>query len=84
MFVECGYPVETNFLAHAMKEGFMNRAPYPLHEISTVMACAGMDPMQTWSRLHNELPAHEPLADSRLSARILANALDILNRIITL
>ena len=79
MFVECGFPVETNFLSACINDQLISRyqeGPYPMHEIATVMLCAGMDPMKTYERLPNELPSHEPLADSRLSARLLFEAFD--------
>ena len=78
MFVECGWPVEAAFLEACVRR---NRAlynwlgPYPMHEIASVMLVAGMNPMATYERLPHELPAHEPLADSRLSARLLHQAL---------
>jgi len=80
VFVECGFPVETNFVRVCIDNEMISSrsqdSPYPMHEIATVMLCAGMDPMKTYDRLPNELPAHEPLADSRLSARLLFEALN--------
>lgn len=78
MAVECGYPVETNFLAACVKDDEENRkwlAPYPLIEISSIMAAAGMDPMKNYIRNEDESPAHNPINDSRLSARLLTEAL---------
>jgi len=84
MFGECIFPVETNFLEACIRDlrssgnGSYPRgtaSPYPCHEIATLMAAARMDPMMTYDRLPNELPAHEPLADARLSARLLSIAL---------
>lgn len=77
MFVECGWPVEARFLAACIEDAPDERnwdGPYPLHEIASVMLAAGMNPMGTYTRLPNELPPHEPLADSRLSARLLFEA----------
>lgn len=76
MFVECGIPVEANFLARCIDQESARKweGPYPCHEIATMMLAAGMDPMATYPRLPREMPAHEPLADSRLSARLLAEA----------
>lgn len=71
---ECVYPVETNFLARVASE--YSLSVYPLHEISTVMACAGMDPMEVYDRLPDELPKHHPLADVKQSARLLFMALE--------
>jgi hypothetical protein len=84
MFVECGWPVEARFLMECIADhqGTRNwQGPYPMHEIATLMLAAGMDPMATYERLPHELPAHEPLADARLSARLLATALAKLNLI---
>ncbi len=78
MAVECGWPVEARFLEDCIKDDPERRnwdGPYPLHEIASIMLAAGMDPMATYERLPNELPAHEPLADARLSARLLFEAL---------
>lgn len=84
MFVECGWPVEAAFMEACIKDHSASRnwdGPYPMHEISSVMFASGMDPMATYERLQNELPAHEPLADSRQSARLLFTALRKLNPI---
>jgi hypothetical protein len=73
---ECAYPVETRFLAYCLDS--VSGLPftiYPLHEIASFMAAAGMDPMATYDRLPNELPKHDPRADARQSARLLHEAL---------
>lgn len=78
MFVECGWPVEARFLIKCIEQDVGDRnwnGPYPLHEIATIMLAAGMDPMATYDRNDNEKPAHEPLADARLSARLLSEAI---------
>lgn len=78
MAVECGWPVEARFLNACIDDdqGARNwSGPYPMHEIASIMLAAGLDPMKTYERLPHELPAHEPLADSRLSARLLAYSL---------
>jgi hypothetical protein len=82
MFVECGWPVEARFLLECIADDPLSRnwkGPYPMHEIATMMLAAGMDPMATYERREDELPAHEPLADARLSARLLAVALNRLD-----
>ena len=79
MFVECGWPVEAAFVEACVKDLPLTRnwdGPYPMHEIASIMLAAGMDPMATYERREHELPAHEPLADSRLSARLLFEALN--------
>lgn len=84
MAAECGWPVEARFLIACIEDDREARnwsGPYPLHEIASFMAAAGMDPMATYDRLPNELPSHDPLADSRLSVRLLVQALDRLDAI---
>lgn len=74
MAAECGFPVETNFLAacvHNDKQSNKWSGPYPFVEISSIMAAAGLDPMATYERVGDENPKHHPLADSRQSARLL-------------
>lgn len=76
--VECGWPVEADFLHRCIHDKRSMRkweGPYPLHEIATYMAASGMDPMMKYDRFPNELPIHNPLADARMSARLLAEAL---------
>lgn len=78
MAVECGWPVEARFLNTCIDDDRGKRnwsGPYPMHEIASIMLAAGMDPMASYERLPSELPAHEPLADARQSARLLATAL---------
>ena len=75
---ECIWPVEAGFVAECVKQQMTDRkwaGPYPFHDIASVMLAAGMDPMATYERTESEKPAHEPLADARLSARLLAMAL---------
>lgn len=78
MFVECGWPVEAAFLQSCINDHVETRkwsGPYPMHEIASIMLAAGMDPTATYERKESEKPAHEPLADARQSARLLATAL---------
>lgn len=75
---ECIWPVEAGFVTACVKDNTVTRkwqGPYPFYEISSFMAAAGMDPMATYEREASEKPAHEPLADARQSARLLATAL---------
>ena len=79
MAAECGWPVEARFLAACVDDDPQPRrwaGPYPLHDVASFMLAAGMDPMATYERNENELPAHNPLVDVRLSARLLFRALD--------
>lgn len=78
MAAECAWPVEARFLCAVIDdepEERMWKGPYPLHEIATYLAAAGMNPMIPYPRTPSELPAHNPLPDARLSARLLAEAL---------
>lgn len=78
MAAECGWPVEAGFVARCIYQDMPARkwsGPYPFHEIASFMLAAGMDPMATYDRLPSELPKHEPLADARQSARLLAQAI---------
>ena len=75
---ECLWPVEAAFFAHCVNHSFKVRnfeGPYPFHEIASFMLAAGMDPMATYERTPSESPAHNPLADARQSARLLAEAI---------
>lgn len=78
MAAECLWPVEARFVLACIEDARKIRCwqgPYPFHEIASFLSAAGMDPMQTYDRRENELPAHDPLADARLSARLLNEAL---------
>lgn len=82
MAAECQWPVETNFLSGTIAldpEDRRWKGPYPIHDIATAMLSAGMDPMKDYQRLPNELPKHDPLADIRQSARLLSEALRLVN-----
>ena len=75
---ECIWPVEAGFVARCIYQHKDSRnweGPYPFHEIASIMLAAGMDPMATYERQESEKPAHDPLADARLSARLLSEAL---------
>jgi hypothetical protein len=79
---ECIWPVETNFVSSCVAADKSRKwaGPYPFIDISSVMAAAGMMPMKTYGRLLKELPAHNALADARLSARLLKEALILLEK----
>ncbi len=79
LVAECGWPVEARFLAQCIDDHPGARewsGPYPMHELATLMFVAGMDPMATWARNDDEKPPHDPLADTRLSVRILKTVLE--------
>jgi hypothetical protein len=81
---ECIWPVEAGFVSRCVQQFMGGRkwsGPYPFHDITSVMLAAGMDPMATYEREESEKPAHEPLADARLSARLLSEALSKTSRL---
>lgn len=77
MAAECLWPVEARFVEACIQDDHSRNwdGPYPFHEIASVMLAAGMDPMDTYERAESEKPAHNPLSDARLSARLLAEAI---------
>ena len=78
MVADCGWPVEARFLIACIKDDPLARewsGPYPLHEMASFLVASGMNPLEHFDRLPNELPVHDPLADARQSMRILAMAL---------
>jgi hypothetical protein len=78
---ECIWPVEANFLSRCIADDAqrLKTAPYPCHDISSIMLAAGMNPMKTYDRTESEKPVHNPLADARQSARLLSKALRRIN-----
>ncbi len=68
--IDCGIPVEANFLKECIEDFPTRKLPYPIHELATALYLQGKDPIGTYSRLPNELPAHQPLNDARQSARL--------------
>lgn len=82
MAAECLWPVEANFVAACIQDDEKRtwNGPYPFHEIASIMLSAGMDPMTKYDRNPSELPIHNPLADARQSARLLAKALEQLRK----
>jgi len=44
-----------------------------LYDVSSIMFACDEDPLADWERKEFELPVHDPLADSSLSARILTS-----------
>lgn len=73
------WPVEANFLSACIADDPIKRewdGPYPLIDIASVRLAAGLDPLATEERIgEGELPAHDPEADARQSARLLLEAL---------
>lgn len=81
LVADCAWPVEARFLLSCIDDRFGDRewdGPYPLHELASLLLAAGKDPLESTPRLPDELPAHDPLNDSRHSARQLTEALNVL------
>lgn len=79
LVADCPWPVEARFLADCVDDNVDEReweGPYPLIDVASVMLAAGRDPLATHERRPSELPAHDPLADARQSARLLIEALN--------
>lgn len=73
MAADCAWPVEARFLAACAdddKAGREYAGPYPLIDISTVLAVSPVDVPRT-----KDEPEHDPVADARHSARQLLAAL---------
>lgn len=79
---ECPWPVESRFLVQALQDNTrrLADAPYPLIDIASVRLAAGLNPLETCRRYPEEMPTHSALADARQSARLLLEALQIINR----
>lgn len=78
MVADCAWPVEARFLLACVRAGGGDRTwdgPYPLHDVATARLAAGLDPLGTENRRPDEMPAHDPLADARQSARLFIEAL---------
>lgn len=71
------FPVETEFLSGMWVERKISAkadvpSPYPLFDYANFRAGRGLDPIETLPREESELPAHNPLADARQTARLIA------------
>jgi hypothetical protein len=77
MAVDHGIPVESNFLAYCLegKDG-IKESPYPLLDVSSMQAQLGHWPAYSTGtpRAEDELPVHDPKADTLRSARQLVRA----------
>jgi len=75
---ECCWPVEARFLCACVDDSPEERewpGPHPLWDIANIIGTVGEDSLAPRKRLPDELPVHDPLADSRQSARLLVEAL---------
>lgn len=80
LVADCTWPVEARFLAACVEDNLEGRewiGPYPLLDIPSMLVAVGEEPTQKFSRLKNEMPEHDPLADARQSARIMLLAMRI-------
>lgn len=80
LWAEWGWPVEARFLASCVDDLSSQKentrywaGPAPLHEISTLRLGLKDPP-----RLPHELPAHNPVMDSRNSLRLLLDSFELL------
>jgi hypothetical protein len=79
MVADCPWPVEANFLSACVDDDLKRRewrGPYPLLDLGSIMLSVGLDPLESYDRLPNEIPAHHPLCDARQSARLLIDSLN--------
>lgn len=70
---DCGTPTEAYFLRLCVLDDFPTRkweAPYPLHDLGTLLLARSMDPIGEYPRTRAEIPKHNPLCDARQSARL--------------
>lgn len=80
LVADCLWPVEARFLIQCVDDDPDARewgGPYPFIDVASVRLAAGLDPLATADRLPDELPAHDPLADARQSARLFIEALKV-------
>lgn len=77
VIVDVGYPVESRFLLMCQEIDSLREweAPYPLHELASILLAAGLDP--DMPRFENEQShlQHNPLEDAKRCAELTAYAL---------
>lgn len=67
------YPCEARFLMECWRDDPGKHGPlmpYPLLDLSSILLAKGYNPVYTFARRDNELPAHNPLCDARQASRI--------------
>lgn len=82
LVADCGWPVEHRFLAACIDDEPAERnwqGPYPLHDLASIILAQGGDPLATNERNPDELPLHHPLSDARQSARLLIEAMEVID-----
>lgn len=83
--MDCGWPVEANFLSACVRDNSPTRdfgGPYPVHEVATLLLAAKLDPKGSYAaqvlsadELKNH-HAHHPVDDALVSGRCAIMALD--------
>ena len=79
VWTDCNWPVESNFLSACVADDPETRrwqGPYPLFDVSNLILASGLDPLESFPRLPDELPAHHALNDARQSARLLKESIE--------
>lgn len=74
LVTDCGWPVESRFLIACIDDNPIERnweGPLPILDIAPMLALLGRDPIATRDRQSTELPVHNPLADSKQTARLM-------------
>lgn len=79
--VDCGWPVEAGLLSACVADDPSRafKGPYPLHEVATLLAAAGLDPLASYGEA--VLPGqghrrHHPVYDAHVSALCARMALE--------
>jgi len=75
---DCPFPVEFNFILemlHSVGHRDMTHSPLPLIDVASVLLAHGYDPIATYKRREDELPAHDPCKDARQSIRLMLSVL---------
>lgn len=79
--VDCGWPVEANLLSACVADypSRQDQAPYPIHEVATILLSAGLDPLGNyWTTQMSDAEQalrHNPLVDAKQSALCARTAL---------
>jgi len=84
LFADCSFPIETNFLIQCIQDDISREmeSPHPLYDVASIRMSVGFDPLRPESRLPNEYPPNDPVKNARQSARLLVQALEIINKAI--
>lgn len=74
---ETPWPVEAGFLSRCIADDPERywTGPYPLFDVSSILALAGFNPLFEYPRTDDEMPKHNPLCDVRLTVRLLVDSI---------